>query len=191
MGAETDTAAMNLEARQVERRQVSLRALGIRGDGTTADIRLLDLSYDGCGIESPVALRAGEPIKLSVLARGAIDAHVRWYEGGRAGLAFDREKPAPKKHWPRSSMRSVLSADVSLKRLGRNSYRVQVRDLSTDGCKVDLVDRPRIGEHMLVKFDGLEVLDAKVCWIEDYVAGLRFERPVHPAVFDLLLQRLA
>jgi hypothetical protein len=43
---------------------------------------------------------------------------------------------------------------------------------------------------MLLKLAGLEVLDAETCWVEGYVAGLRFEKPIHPAVFDLLLHRL-
>ena len=107
-----------------------------------------------------------------------------------AGLVFDPQKPSEKTQKPRRSSRTALSADVSLRRLGQNSYRVKVADLSPEGCKVDLVERPRIGEHMLLKFEGLEVLDAETCWIEGYVAGLRFEKPIHSAVFDLLLQRL-
>jgi hypothetical protein len=193
MGAEANPAAMKIDAKPVERRErrpVRLRALAIRGDGTTAEIYLLDLSYEGCGIETPVALEAGEAIKLSVLRRGVIDAHVRWYKDGRAGLIFDAQKPGEKKPQPRRSQRVPLAADVSLRRLGQNSYRVKVTDLSPEGCKVDLVERPRIGEHMLLKFQGLEVLDAETCWIEGYVAGLRFEKPIHPAVFDLLLHRL-
>lgn len=193
MGAEPHQAAMKLDTKPVdrrERRQVSLRALAIREDGSTAEILLLDLSYEGCGIETSVDLRVGEAIKLSVLRRGVIDAHVRWYEKGRAGLTFEPEKDAAKKHWPRQNERISLAADVSLRRLGQNSYRVRVNDLSPNGCKVDLVEQPRISEHMLLKFEGLEVLDSEVCWVEGYVAGLRFEKPMHPAVFDLLLQRL-
>ena len=49
---------------------------------------------------------------------------------------------------------------------------------------------PRVGERMLIKLEGLEVLDSEVCWVHGFVAGLRFERPIHPAVFDLLVQRL-
>jgi hypothetical protein len=193
MGAEPNPAAMKIDTNPIERRErrpVRLRALAIRGDGSTAEIYLLDLSYDGCGIETPVKLDAGEAIKLSVLHRGVIDAHVRWYRNGRAGLVFDPQKPSEKTQQPRRSSRTALSADVSLRRLGQNSYRVKVADLSPEGCKVDLVERPRIGEHMLLKFEGLEVLDAETCWIEGYVAGLRFEKPIHSAVFDLLLQRL-
>ncbi|HEX3423453.1 MAG TPA: PilZ domain-containing protein [Sphingomicrobium sp.] len=193
MGAEPNQSAMKLDTKPAdrrERRQVSLRALAIRADSSTVEIVLLDLSYEGCGIETPVDLEPGEPIKLSVLHRGVIDAHVRWCEKGRAGLTFEPEKSAQKKHWPRRHERISLAAEVSLKRHGQNSYRVRVNDLSPDGCKVDLVERPRVEEHMLVKFEGLEVLDAEVCWVEGYVAGLRFEKRMHPAVFDLLLQRL-
>lgn len=193
MGVEPNPAAMKLDTKPVdrsERREVRLRALAIRADSSTAEIILLDLSYEGCGIETPVELEAGEAIKLSVLQRGVIDAHVCWYEKGRAGLAFEPANAAQKKHWPRRSERISLAADVSLRRLGQNSYRVRVSDLSPEGCKIDLVERPRVGEHVLVKFEGLEVLDSEVCWVEAYVAGLRFEKPMHPAVFQLLLERL-
>ncbi len=79
---------------------------------------------------------------------------------------------------------------MSLRRLGQNNYRVRVNDLSPEGCKVDLVERPRVGEHMLIKFDGLEALDAEVCWVDGFVAGLRFQKPIHGSVFDILLERL-
>lgn len=194
MGAEPNRAAMKLDAKPVarrERRPVSLRALAIREDRSTVEILLLDLSYDGCGIETPVEFDAGEAVKLSVLRRGAIDAHVRWCKDGRAGVVFDPEKCEHKKQTPRRHERKSLAADVSLRRLGQNGYRVKVGDLSPDGCKVELVERPRIGEHLLIKFEGLEILDGEVCWVENYLAGLRFEKPIHAAVFDLLLQRLS
>jgi hypothetical protein len=44
---------------------------------------------------------------------------------------------------------------------------------------------------MLLKFDGLEALEAEVCWVDGFVAGLQFDKPIHPAVFDLLLERLS
>ena len=193
MGAEANPAAMKLDANPMDRRErrpVSLRGLAIRADASTAEIYLLDLSYEGCGSETPIELEAGDAITRSVLRRGAIDAHVRWYRDGRAGLVFDAQESSRSAQQARRSERIVLSAEVSLRRLGHNSYRVKVTDLSPEGCKVDLVERPRIGEHMLLKLAGLEVLDAETCWIEDYVAGLRFEKPIHPAVFDLLLDRL-
>lgn len=193
MGAEPNPATVRAGEHPVERRErrpVRLHALVMRSDRSTVDVSLLDLSYEGCGIETPIEFSAGETIKLSVLRRGGLDAHVRWYKDGRAGLVFAPEKVAERKHFPRQSERTALSADVSLRRVGQNSYRVRVSDLSPDGCKVDLVERPRLEERLLIKLDGLEVLEAQVCWVEGYMAGLRFEKTIHPAVFDLLLQRL-
>lgn len=173
-----------------ERRPVSLRGFALRGDGSTTEILLLDLSYEGCGIETPVEFEAGEAIKVSVLRRGAIEAKVRWCKNGKAGLVFEAEEEPVKKHWPRRFERTVTTAEVSLRRLGKHTFKVQVFDVSPDGCKVELVDKPRVDEHVLVKFDGLEALDAQVCWLEGNEAGLRFGNPIHPAVFELLLERL-
>jgi hypothetical protein len=174
-----------------ERRPVSLHGFAVREDGSTMEILLLDLSYEGCGIETALDLAPGVAIKLSVLRRGAIEARVRWCKNGKAGLVFESEEPAPKQHWPRRFERTALTAEVSMRRLGKHTFRVRVFDASPDGCKLELVDKPRIDEHVLVKFDGLESLDAEVCWVEGNSAGLRFEKTIHPAVFGLLLERLA
>ena len=96
-----------------------------------------------------------------------------------------------KKHWPRRSERVTLLADINLRRIGKSNFRVTVTDASAEGCKVDLVERPSEDEQVLVKFDGLEPLEARVCWIDGHIAGLKYARPMHPAVFDLLVERLS
>lgn len=193
MGVEPDPSKLKVDGAPVERserRPVSLRASIERGDGTAHEISVLNLSCEGCGIQTPIELEAGEPISLSVAGRGAIDSYVRWWKDGHAGLVFKPEETTEKKQWPRVSPRVPLSAEVSLRRLGQQSYRVRITDLSPQGCKIELVERPRIGEVLLLKFDGFEVLDAEVCWVDGFIAGLRFEKPFHAAVFDLLVQRL-
>jgi hypothetical protein len=159
-------------------------------DGRTAEILLLDLSYEGCGIEIPVEVKPGETIKLSVLRRGAIESEVRWYSKGKAGLVFRAEKAA-REHRPRGDARLTLTAEVSMRRLGKANFRVGVSDLSSHGCTVGFVERPAVDEPVLIKFDGLEVMEAEVCWVEGHEGGLRFEKPIHPAVFELLFARLS
>jgi PilZ domain len=167
-----------------------LRGFAERENGSTVEIRMLDLSYEGCGIECAVALDEGEALKLTVMRRGIIEARVRWYKGGRAGLVFESDEAARKTYSPRRFERFALTADISMRRLGKLNYRVRVFDISPEGCKVELIDKPRLQEHVLVKLDGIEALEAEVCWLEGICAGLKFARPVHPAVFDLLLERL-
>jgi uncharacterized protein YuzE len=65
-----------------------------------------------------------------------------------------------------------------------------LHDLSLEGCKVEFVDRPRLDETVWIKIDGLERLPGTICWVEGNVAGVEFERPLHPAVLDNLLTRL-
>ena len=173
-----------------ERRAVSLQAFIVRGNHITCEVELLDLSYEGCGISTSAELKPGERIKMSVMQRGVIDAQVRWCRSGKAGLVFTSDQFTAKEKRERVSNRFPITADVSLRRRGMATYGVRVVDLSAEGCKVELVERPRGGERMTIRFEGLEAMDAEVCWVEGFQAGLRFERSIHPAVFDLLLTRL-
>lgn len=174
--------------RRRERRPVSMEGYVIRDGGATHVIRIIDLNYGGCGIKTPVTLKPGETIQLSVQNRGAIPCEVRWCKGDQAGLDF--EPTPPRSRVERAVARLPVRAEVSLRALGRNSYRVRVFDLSSDGCKVELVERPAVGDPVSVKFDGLDVLESTVAWIEGHSAGLTFKKGIHPAVLDLLLQRL-
>jgi hypothetical protein len=167
---------------------VSLNGQVIRAGGIAVEVTLLDLNYDGCGIETPTELELGEELKLAVVGRGLIDAEVRWFKDGRAGLRFASEE-APEE-MPRATDRSAVSSEVKMRRLGQNNYNVRIFDLSPTGCKVETVERPKVGESVTIKFEGLEALVAEVVWVEEFIVGLRFERPLHPAVFDLLLTRL-
>jgi hypothetical protein len=56
--------------------------------------------------------------------------------------------------------------------------------------RVEFVERPHLDELLWVKFEGLESLEASVCWTDGKAAGLEFTRPIYAAVFQLLLSRL-
>ena len=183
------------DAPPTRRQRKARRAVRMSGFATTATgspvrLHLKDLSYDGCRIAAPGEFKAGERIKLAVAGLGAIDAEVRWANDGEAGLVFAPSEEPPRQHWPRRSERLPISADVALRRPGHFTYRVRVVDASPDGCKVEFVERPQVGERLSIKFDGLEILEARVRWVEGFAAGLNFSRPIHPAVFDLLIERL-
>ena len=185
--------ARNGGAERGERRPVNLRGHVARGDGSTANLTVLDMSYEGCRIDCTAELQPGEAIKLAVLRRGAIEAVVRWVDGNTAGLVFESEpEPQPERELlPRRNERVVLDAEVMMRRPGKHHYRVRVFDLSPDGCKAEFVERPEHHEQIMIKFDGLEALPAQVVWLDRATGGFRFNRPIHAAVYDLLLQRLA
>ena len=87
----------------------------------------------------------------------------------------------------RRSERVALNASVSLRRSGQLNYRVRIFDASLHGCRVEFVERPRVDEQLWVKFDGLQPLEAEVCWVEGFSVGVNFAQPVHPAVFERLI----
>lgn len=91
---------------------------------------------------------------------------------------------------PRRSARVRLQGEVQLRRSGQHNYVVQVFDLSREGCKIEFVERPRLDETVWVKFEGLDALEATVCWVEGFSVGVEFIRPIHPAVFELLVERV-
>lgn len=96
----------------------------------------------------------------------------------------DREQSA------RQSPRVSLTAEVTLRRAGQINYAVRLYDLSPHGCKVEFVQRPSLNESVWVKIDGLEALAASVCWVRPPEAGLEFHKPIHPAVYRMLVDRL-
>ena len=92
--------------------------------------------------------------------------------------------------YERRSDRIALDADVSLRRTGQNTYRVHVFDVSPHGCKLEFVERPKVDEHVWVKFEGLDSIECQVCRVDDFVVGVEFVRPMHSAVFESLIARL-
>jgi hypothetical protein len=181
-------AARRMLPQRDHRNLVELRGYGVRGNSEIIDLRVFDLSYDGCGIESPARLVPGEEMKISVLGRGATNATVKWTDGRRAGLTFEAE---PRKQSPRKAERIQLAGEAFLRRTGKIGFRVRVFDLSQFGCKCEFVDRPVIEERVWLKFDGLEALESDVCWLEGSTLGVEFSRPLHSAVLNMLVDRQA
>jgi len=174
-----------------ERRPVTMSATATRGDGSVVEMTIVDFSHDGCGVLCPAGLRTGERLSLAVLRRGTTSAEVRWASGGRAGLCFTSQpEPQPGAAQPRGYERVSVDGEVAMRRAGKLHFRVRIYDISPDGCKAEFVDRPDLGEQLWVKFDGMEALEADVRWIVAAKAGLKFARPIHAAVFDMLLTRL-
>ena len=183
-----DPAARSMEGR-AERRRVRMDGHVMLAGGITHEITVTNLSYEGCGIETKARLEPGQAVKLSVLKRGAIDAEVRWVEDGRAGLGFPVLPDAPPPR-PRKAERVSVSAEVTLRRMGKVAYQCRLFDLSPEGCKAEMIERPLVGERAVIRFAGIEPLEAEVRWVHGPNAGLEFERSFHPAVFDLLIARL-
>ena len=175
------------------RRAADLPARLMRGTGTVIPVTICDLSYNGCGIRSTEALICGETMPLSVEGRGTILVKVRWCDGLFAGLEFEPDAKLAKdepERVERVSSRVPARVQVHVRKPGGPMWAAEVTDVSPEGCCIGWVSRPRVDDALWVKFDGLEALDARVCWVEGKNAGLQFTRPIHAAVIDLMIARL-
>jgi len=169
---------------------VELAGYGVLDDGTTFGVSLVNLSYDGCQVETELALLPGIKFRFSVLGfGGTTEATVRWYKDGRAGLKFSFNDVL-RTETPRKHCRLEVSAELSLRRMGRQRYQGRLFDLSPTGCKVEFVERPRPEEVLWVKFVDFDSIEATVRWIDGFYGGLEFARPIYPSVFELLLAKL-
>ena len=118
--------------------------------------------------------------------------HAHGYGGG----PFDVKKELdsgfrkPGVQAPRRSARVSIQGEVQLRRSGQHNYIVNAFDISREGCRLEFVERPKLDETVWVKFEGLEAVEATVCWVEGFTIGVEFVRPIHPAVFDLLVDRV-
>jgi hypothetical protein len=67
-----------------------------------------------------------------------------------------------------------------------------VLDLSPIGCMVDRrAWSAHPGDRIQIQLEGLGFQSARICWVEDELAGIEFEQLLHEAVFDRLKDSLA
>ncbi len=92
---------------------------------------------------------------------------------------------------PRRADRVPLRADIDFRRAGGNRYRVTILDFSPQGCRIEAPVRVDPGDIIWISFPGLESLQARVCWSEGWTAGVQFDRPLYPSVFDMIRDRIA
>ena len=76
------------EIKRAKRIDVDHEGVLIDSEGSHAPVRVLDLSADGCRLETDDMLRIGEDVQLRVGRSGDYPAQVRWALGNEAGLRF-------------------------------------------------------------------------------------------------------
>lgn len=184
---------MTTDRPREQRRSLALAAHLTRSNGQVLDIELLDLSSGGCKVRATDFLWVGDRLSLSVPGKGVIGCKVKWSKGGFAGLEFDAEAaPTPvKTEKPRANARHSTKSQVRLRRVGSPNYNVTIQDLSLDGCKVEMIDRAQVGQTVQINFPGLATVEARVQWTDGFIAGLAFNQAFHPAVFEILVDRLS
>lgn len=90
----------------------------------------------------------------------------------------------------RRSARVPLNCEVDFKRHGGSRYRVELLDLSTQGCCLAPPIRVDKGDSISLRIPGMAAIHGEVAWVRGWRAGILFDQPFHQAVFDSVVRRL-
>lgn len=97
--------------------------------------------------------------------------------------------PAAKK--ARAARRIEVGFGAALRQRGASGVSVQIMDLSTHGFRVATHLELARGTDVWLRLPGLEPYHATVAWSQGHFVGCEFERPLHPAVLDMLVRKAA
>ena len=77
---------------------------------------------------------------------------------------------------------------VKVRRPGESWFNSRVADLSTDGFRLQSFAKLAPGVELWVMLPGFEGRKATVLWSRNHEAGCRFNEPLHPAIFDHIVE---
>lgn len=90
----------------------------------------------------------------------------------------------------RNSPRIATDSEVLVRRIGGFNFSVALKDISIQGCRVEMLEPSEVGDRVIARLPQLEPLGSRVRWAEGATTGVEFLTKIHPAVFELLLERL-
>ena len=119
----------------------------------------------------------GTPWQPSLGGDGGFDAELSSWSGS------SRERKQ------RKSERIHVQVDAGLRQRGASGVSVRVLDLSPEGFRASTHLELNNGSSVWLRLPGLEPLHATVAWSEGHFIGCAFERPLHPAVVDMIVRK--
>ena len=95
----------------------------------------------------------------------------------------------PKRVRERRSQRVAVDMSAGLRQRGASGVSVRVLDLSPHGFRAGTHLELAIGTDVWLRLPGLEPYHAIVAWQEGHYIGCAFERPLRPAVLDMIVRK--
>ena len=90
---------------------------------------------------------------------------------------------------PRRASRTHVEMGAGLRQRGANGVTALILDLSTHGFRASTHLDLQPGTDVWLKLPGLEPLHSKVAWSSAHFIGCAFQRPLHPAVLQMVVER--
>ena len=99
------------------------------------------------------------------------------------------ERPEPRLKGRRSE-RVPLELGAGLRQRGGSGVSIEIVDLSVSGFRASTHLCLQPGTDVWLRLPGLEPYQAKVAWSKGQYVGCAFERPLHPAVLEMIVGRV-
>ena len=101
-------------------------------------------------------------------------------------LTFNAPLAPPKE---RNAERVPIAMTAALRQRGAAQVSVGILDLSTHGFRIDTHLNMPVGTAIWLRLPSLEAVPAKIVWVHGHCAGCAFDRPLHPAVLEMIVRR--
>ena len=89
----------------------------------------------------------------------------------------------------RKAERADCAIGAGIRQRGASAVGAHILDLSTHGFRASTHLDLQIGADVWLKLPGLEAMHAKVAWTNSHFVGCSFERPLHPAVLQMIVRQ--
>jgi len=109
-------------AQRSERLKVTLRARISASDGGEAGVTLVNINSEGCCLTTGgVNLAQGTPVLVRLESGDSLSGIVRWFDGEKAGLAFEHYLPPARVEYLRREHSTFLAeADTTIGKVQRS-----------------------------------------------------------------------
>jgi hypothetical protein len=91
----------------------------------------------------------------------------------------------------RAHKRFAICSKAKLRKPGKRGVDALLIELSLDGCRLSNIDAAAglaLEDKVVVRIAGASPLEARIRWLREGTAGLRFVRPLHVAALDALIR---
>lgn len=185
------------ERRHQERHLKILRVGTLIVDGRRELCLIRNISAGGLMAHVYSHVAVGQPVTVELKTNQQVNGHIAWVRDSNAGVAFDAEvdieellaNPAVLDNgWRTRAPRIEVDRPATL-RAGARSHRVQTRDISQSGLKIETDGAFEAGDAVVVTLDDFRPLPGVVRWQSGTTCGISFNEVIPLAELIAWLKR--
>lgn len=89
----------------------------------------------------------------------------------------------------RDALRAAVAIEADLRKPGRTSFKILIRDLSRTGCRAETLTKTHDGDRVWITLPGFAPIEGTIRWSNSRGFGAEWASPIHTSVFDHIRSR--